>query len=164
MLISTFQNFHSNKHEQQIYAHEAWWLNLWSKTLFKRQRASHVRLLSLNLQAHKTLHQSEAANYSTSIGILRNRPVNVKHLKQISSSILNFCRPDLSILSSMWLFIVFSLNALLGCHVWRSEAALKEGECEGKQFFSKLQEVILTRMFLRARAFNHLWNLFPLAN
>jgi len=31
----------------------------------------------------------------------------------------------------MWLFIVLSLNALLGCYVLPTEAALKEGECEG---------------------------------
>lgn len=30
----------------------------------------------------------------------------------------------------MWLFIVLSLNALLGCYVLPTEAALKEGECE----------------------------------
>ena len=32
----------------------------------------------------------------------------------------------------MWLFIVLTLNALLGCQVLLTEAKLKEGECEGK--------------------------------
>lgn len=30
----------------------------------------------------------------------------------------------------MWLFIILTLNGLLGCHVLQTEAKLKEGECE----------------------------------
>ena len=48
----------------------------------------------------------------------------------------------------MWLFVALSLNALLSSYVFPSEAALKEGECEGKKEFKKcsltiLQEVVL---------------------
>lgn len=38
----------------------------------------------------------------------------------------------------MWLFIVLSLNALLSSYVFRGEAALKEGDCEGKKEFEKM--------------------------
>lgn len=30
----------------------------------------------------------------------------------------------------MWLFIVLTLNVFLGCHVWKAEAKLKDGDCE----------------------------------
>ena len=32
----------------------------------------------------------------------------------------------------MWLFIVLTLNVFLGCHVWKAEAKLKDGDCEGQ--------------------------------
>lgn len=49
----------------------------------------------------------------------------------------------------MWLFIVLSLNALLSSYVFPGEAALQEGDCEGKREFEKcslriLQEVLLS--------------------
>lgn len=49
----------------------------------------------------------------------------------------------------MWLFIVLSLNALLSSYVFPCEAALQEGDCEGKSEFEEcslriLQEVVLS--------------------